>query len=101
MFVPVGGGPTSIGNLKPDGTFEAGTYDVADGIPPGEYQVTFQGSMTIPVDPDQPLLPEDVPAKSPKADQKIPDRYGVQDTSDLTATIGANSPNQLKFELVP
>lgn len=32
----------AMGTVGPDGKFEIGTYDVADGAPPGEYKATIE-----------------------------------------------------------
>ncbi len=103
LFVPVIPGPSAQATLKPDGTFSVGTYEVSDGMIPGEYLVAFQGTMTPEDASSAPILPEDVPLrpKKPSPNEVIPEKYGNQKTSGLTAKILPRQKNQLTFELNP
>lgn len=97
MFLPVVPGPPGQANLKPDGTFVAGTYEVSDGLIPGEYTITVVGQMEI--DPPTTETPLAENAGKTKAPQQIPDQFGSSKTSGLTASIKKGEKHDLKFEL--
>lgn len=40
----------SWGLIHPDGSFQLGTFDVDDGVPPGVYRVYIENAMTLPPD---------------------------------------------------
>lgn len=93
LFVPVQDGPSAQAILKSDGTFSAGTYETADGVVPGEYQVSIT-AFDIPVD-------QELDASAPSPKSLIPDRYRSPEQSGLTATITGDGKNELRFELTP
>ena len=90
MFTPTGGGPPATGQIQPDGTYELKTYEEGDGAVLGEHKVTI-----IALDMGS-GLPEDTAAE-PKA--LIPDKYGRDTTSGLTATV-TDGENTIDFPLV-
>lgn len=98
LFVPVNPGPSAQANLKKDGTFVVGTYQTSDGMIPGEYRVSINGQMTVP-DMNATETP-DADAILPNA-TPLPDKFGNEATSGLTATISETGKNTLVFELVP
>jgi hypothetical protein len=100
-FVPLTdqAGKTAAGTIKPDGTYELGTYTAADGSMAGEFRVIiFQETAKEPVaQPDGsaplPAAPSDVaPA------QRIPLVYAKDRESPLRATVETKA-NEINFDL--
>jgi hypothetical protein len=84
-FKPAQGQPLG-GEIRSDGTYQF-------ELPPGEYQVRIDSPPKMPEgykegDPLPKLGPPQVPAQ-----------YANYGTSGLTATVGADSPQQLDFNL--
>jgi hypothetical protein len=74
--------PRPTAHVRPDGTFEATTFDTADGAPAGEYVVTVQWRKLVKQNGEW----------TPGADL-IPARYASPQTSDLTIRIAAGDNN--------
>lgn len=84
-FVPSGGGPSSAGSLKNDGTFTVST-GALPGIAPGDYQVGV--TALTPVSSGG----RDAPPEIPKA--LIPARFADPKTSNLKYTIKSGQGKQ-------
>lgn len=97
LFVPVVPGPPGQATLKPDGTFVAGIYEANDGLIPGEYTVAISGQMEIDPMPTGTPLAEDAGKQKPP--EQLPENYGDDTKSGLTASIKKNEKNFLTFEL--
>ncbi|WP_166827117.1 hypothetical protein [Thalassoroseus pseudoceratinae] len=89
MFTPVGGGPPATGQIQQDGTYNLKTYEEGDGAVLGEHKVTI-----VALDMGS-GLPEEA-ASEPRA--LIPDKYGRDTTSGLTATV-TDGENTIDFPL--
>jgi len=84
--------PLPTGTTGSDGKFQLTSYDLNDGAPEGEYQVAI-----VWPEPEKPTTPE-APEAAPVAD-RLKGRYGVPETSGLTAKVEAG-PTELKsFDL--
>lgn len=97
LFVPVVPGPPGQANLKPDGTFVAGTYEATDGLIPGEYRVAISGQMEI--DPEVTGTPMAENVSKVKAPEQLPIKFGDDKSSGLTASIKKGEKNVLTFDL--
>jgi hypothetical protein len=64
---PVPGDVAPVGKVQPDGSFQIGTYDVADGAPAGEYVVTVEWFKPVEQGRGPNVLPKkySTPASSP------------------------------------
>lgn len=82
-FMAVGGKPLG-GGIGQDGSYQ---FD----LPPGEYQVR--------IDSPPPGLVEGAPPPPPSAKGQVPPQFASYDTSGLTMTVGADSPQQQDFAL--
>lgn len=85
MFHPKGAPdkPAARAEVKPDGTFVAGTYEAADGAPEGDYVVTVEWF--------KPVLKNDEYVMGPNL---APKKYSTPQTSNLEVHVAAQ-PNQL------
>ena len=91
-FHPVGEGPSAIGAVKKDGTYEV-TIGNQTAIPPGEYLVTVDYGEATTSEPGP------GPPKPPPVPKRItPDKYANKDTTDLRVTVKAGS-NKIPLEL--
>jgi len=97
LFIPTVPGPPGQANLKPDGTFVAGTYEIDDGLVPGEYAVAITGQMEVEPEPTATPLAEN--AGKTKAPEQLPEKYGSYKTSGLTATVELGEKHDLNFDL--
>jgi hypothetical protein len=101
-FVPLTdqAGKAAGGVIKPDGTYEVGTYAEADGSMAGEFKVTvFQETAQ-----EQVATPDGTaPAAASKPDVPQADRIPLVYMSDretpLRATVEAKPANEINFEL--
>ncbi len=75
--------PPARAEVKPDGTFVAGTYEVSDGAAEGDYIVTVEWFKPVQKRDDYVMGPNLVPAK-----------YSVPQTSQIEVHVAAQ-PNQL------
>lgn len=75
--------PAARAEVKPDGTFEVGTYAVADGAPEGDYVATIEWF--------KPVLKKDDYVMGPNL---VPKQYSAPQTSKLEVHVAAQ-PNQL------
>jgi hypothetical protein len=91
-FHPTFHGPTAIGGINADGTYELAIGNDRS-IPPGEYVVTVESmeaaSSESSADPRKPPAP-------PK--RLTPQKYANKDTTDLRVTVKAGS-NKVPLEL--
>jgi hypothetical protein len=90
-FLTTGGAPGPVSG----GLIRAGRYDIpaSQGLEPGTYRVVISWP-----GPGGTLTPEEIAAgASPRAKERIPDRYNSEST--LTLTIKASGPNQFDFKL--
>lgn len=99
LFVPINPGPSAQANLRPDGTFKAGTYEEADGMIPGEYRIAISGQMTVEDSKARQPDPHEVSSKKFQKSDEIPERYSDLHKSGLTANIRIGEKNELTFEL--
>ena len=107
-FISKGSARASLGVTDANGVFRLTTYgEQNDGAPPGEYVVTIAklegGSAAtlsgVPEDTTQ--LGYEVNSETDKQEEAkslLPEKYNGAD-SGLTATVGADGTNGLKFEL--
>jgi hypothetical protein len=101
-FVPINDqkGKTAGGVIKPDGTYELGTYREADGSMAGEFRVTiFQETAQ-----EQVATPDGTaPAAASKPDvpqvDRIPLVYMNDRETPLKATVEAKPDNEISFDL--
>lgn len=89
---PAAGNPLrpAVASLQSDGTYELATFGDADGVVPGEYAVTVRSASETSVEnPKAPLV------------WKTPQKYADPTTSNLKATIAADSrgATELNFNL--
>lgn len=77
------------GPITPDGLFTLNTDGVAPGAPAGEYRVRVE------------LDPDGVSAAGPgvRRGAPFPAKYARESTSQLTATVKADAPNEFTFTL--
>ena len=75
--------PPARAEVKPDGTFVAGTYEASDGAAEGDYVVTVEWFKPVLKRDDYVMGPNLVPAK-----------YSVPQTSQIEVHVAAQ-PNQL------
>lgn len=73
----------SSGNTEPDGTFALSTYVTGDGVPQGEYALTFTWK-------EFNLLSATYSGKD-----KLNDRYSNPDTSEVKFTVDGSGPVDL------
>ncbi len=86
-----GTGTTATGVIGSSGAYQLGTAKAGDGAQPGRYKVTVV-SVDSEATMDEKGKP--IPAKS-----AIPEKFGNAATSGLTATIEADGPQTLDFDL--
>jgi hypothetical protein len=95
-FMPDSGkgtqGPMATGQIGSDGKFVLTTSAPGDGAHVGFYKVAVSCWDEPPFDPKNPTAPP--PAKS-----LIPERYGDEKTSELTAEVKRGGPNEFTFDL--
>jgi hypothetical protein len=91
-FHPVAGGPTAVGAIQADGSYELAVGNERT-VQPGEYVVTVEAtekpSSEAPADPRSP----------PKAPRRLtPAKYASTETSDLKVTVKPGG-NKIPLEL--
>jgi hypothetical protein len=94
------GGPAAIGMTDDDGKYELTTFDKGDGTVPGDYKVTIRKmdkAVGAAVSMDDPGYNPDAKVEPPKS--LIPEKWGDQFKSGLTATIGAEAKSDLNFAI--
>jgi hypothetical protein len=94
------GGPAAIGITDASGGYKLTTFDKDDGTVPGEYKVTIRKmdkAVSSGVSMDDPNYNPDAPVVPPRS--LIPEKYGDQLKSGLTATIGKDAKTDLNFTL--
>lgn len=89
-FIPDPTGPYASGEINSDGTYTLMTYEDGDGAPVGNHRV-----MIVAHEPAS-GLPED-----PNTDAMllIPEKYGSDRKSGLTASVGDQDENVIDFDL--
>jgi len=89
-FLPEEEGPYATGTIRPDGTFTMTTYDEGDGAILGKHRVMISAiseGTGLPEDPiGEPIL-------------LIPERYGSDKSSGLSATVEDIDVNKIDFKL--
>ncbi len=95
VFVPVGGGPSAQGKISRDGSYEMGTFELDDGVIPGDYKImivalTSSGGSG---------LPEDTVKANAEPVSVIPEWYGDLEKSGLLVTVAADKANTIDFPL--
>ena len=90
-FLNLTEGGAAEGNIKPDGT-----YEVQNGVVPGEYVVVINPLVEI-VDTDPGKSP---PAPMEKRAPDIPPKYRMQGTTTLKVSVKAG-PNEFNFDMRP
>jgi hypothetical protein len=83
-FFPTGHGPMATGNTNEKGEFVLMTNEPGDGASIGTHRVTLGNAE----EGRAPAVP-------------VPDRYGMPDTSGLTADVKEDEDNVFSFELMP
>lgn len=69
----------ATGVIQPDGSFQLGSLDVGDGLPPGEYRITIVGAVEETIDPATTYVISSKPL--------IDKRYEENETSGLTCVV--------------
>lgn len=98
-------GRPAIGQTRADGTFNLGTFDVADGAVLGEHVVTV--SKWLKVDSEKIPGATSIRKIGNSLDPKevvilanfLPDRYGAYQRTELRAVVTREGPNDFTFEL--
>jgi hypothetical protein len=94
------GGPAAMGLTDASGGYKLTTFEKDDGAVPGDYKVTIRkmdkaaASGVSMDDPNYNPNAVEVPPRS-----LIPEKYGDQLKSGLTATIGKDAKSDLNFTL--
>lgn len=98
-------GRSGRGKIENGKIVSVGTYNIDDGIVPGQHKVAIQPIPDLPtttfslMDPEpQAERPRSQPKKPKKRSARIPSKYGSFDRSGLTADI-SDTDNELTFEL--
>ena len=91
MFIPDNMGPTAMGAIKKDGTYELSTYHEGDGATIGTHKVS------IACKEEQTNFEGNAAATDGK--RLIPDKYFQEVTSGLTADVKAGQENTFDFNL--
>jgi hypothetical protein len=94
LFVPEGNFPSAEGNIRPDGTYDLGTYDTADGAVIAKHKVMITARIAAGA-----ALPEEAVKGAAGTVSAIPERYGDLEKSGLVADVKAGT-NTINFELV-
>lgn len=93
-----GDGRQASGRIQPDGSFELTTFQKADGVVPGEYNITVSAYTTRPE-----LTREQVEAAHgagiAKARLLVPEKYTDASTSGLSDTVDENHSGFKRIEL--
>lgn len=90
-------GPSSVGEADENGNFVLYGPGSKPGIVPGEYNVLVQ----CPYDPNQGSSADgSAPAASSGPTCKVPEKYVMRETSDLTETIPEGGNESISIELV-
>lgn len=87
---------SAFGRTDDQGRFDLTSRETREGIPPGKYRVKM-----TQVGVDSEWNPDWDPGKRPQevAQSGIPKRYGSYETSELTASVAEDGPNEFEFEL--
>ena len=94
LFVPEGNFPSAEANIRPDGTFDMGTYDTADGAVIAKHKVMITARVAAGAS-----LPEAAVKGAAGTVSAIPERYGDLEKSGLVADVKSGD-NTINFELV-
>lgn len=93
-----GDGRQASGRIQPDGSFELTTFQKADGVVPGEYNITVSAYTMQPE-----LSREQVEAAHgagiPKARLLVPEKYTNPATSELSDNVNDEHSGHKKIEL--
>lgn len=90
VFVPAPDDPTArqaAGSVASDGTFKLETPYNGQGAAPGNYRIRIESASIA------------APSAKPNKQAKFSQKYYEEDTSKLTATVQANSENNVDFIL--
>jgi hypothetical protein len=91
-------GRQASGRLQPDGTFVLTTFKNADGVMPGEYDITVSAYTTQPN-----LTRAEVEARGGAGISQprllIPERYTEHTTSGITDTVDSDHSGFIRIEL--
>lgn len=98
-YLPTSGdGRQASGRIQPDGSFELTTFQKADGVVPGEYNITVSAYTTQPE-----LTREQVEAAHgvgiAKARLLVPEKYTDPASSGLSDTVDDNHSGFKRIEL--
>jgi len=86
IFEPVGQKISSRGEIKPDGSFQLGTYTDNDGAMEGEYKVL--------------IAPPPLPEEGKRRRSPVPAKYQSLDSTPLTFNVTRDArKNEMKIEL--
>lgn len=97
----------ATGTTGPDGRFQLSTYvsgtDLVPGALPGEYKVTVSKTET-PAAPtgqsvEEQMRQQMMGGEMPEPKHLLPEKYASPETTDLTATVGADGAADLEFSL--
>ena len=97
LYHPTMGDTSAFGRTDSDGKFELTTFDQHDGAPEGSYKVVVT-KFEYEVKPTKYDSPEEKSvARIPKA--VVPKKYSKKETTDLTADVKSDGPNEAVFEI--
>lgn len=102
-FYPTEGGRPAVGSIREDGSYELARKQLGDGVILGDYKVTIEAVKAAP-SAEKPAsltgeLGESAGAfAAPPPKYLVPEKYSVQETSDLTATVESGD-NTIDFDL--
>lgn len=100
---PVNGNHSALALTDAAGRYVLGTFDKADGVVPGEYEVTITklapGTGGSQPAPDDPNYNPNVKPEPPQ--HQLPEKYADPKTSNLKASISTAPNNSLDFDLQP
>lgn len=102
-FYPTTGGRPAVGSINEDGTYELARKARGDGVILGDYKVTIEAvEAGTPAEQPASLTGELGTAAgagmSTPPTYLVPEKYSVQETSDLTKTVESGD-NEINFDL--
>jgi hypothetical protein len=92
----------SVGVIAKNGLYQMSTLKMADGVRPGEYLVSVDGTLAGESGPPPSLEPVEGPVTTAQGANLHPSKYRSPQTSGLTATVPADVDEiEIDFDLKP